>query len=222
MKKLIITLNILLIVFITGCTAAPSGNGVQTLEIVKDLTIVDELDCFVGDEIELSAKISDNAKEQVIWETSNPKIASVDEDGNVVVHKKGTVIITAYVKNTPYVCDSIFIDASSKVEQLGVGTGLSKDDPIFIGNEGDDEPLEIYFIEMQHIYSDSIFIKKGNVEILIDSGYEYDGQFVNKVITEHCADNRLDLLMLSHSDGDHIDGLKNALTTLWALQPPCF
>ena len=64
MKKLIITLNLLLFVFITGCTS-PSGNtSVQTLEIVKDLTIVDELDCFVGDSFDLNAKISDNKKEK--------------------------------------------------------------------------------------------------------------------------------------------------------------
>ena len=214
MKKLIITLNILLILFITGCTTGAGNNSIQTLEIVKDLTIVDEIDCFVGDIVELNTKISDNAKEQIVWESSNPKIASVDDKGKVTVHSKGTVIISAFVKDTPYVTDSIFIDSTRKIEQLGVGSGLSKDDPIFIGNEGEDEPLEIYFIEMQHIYSDSIFIKKGNVEILIDSGYEYDGNFVNKVITEHCADNKLDLLMLSHSDGDHIDGLVNALNKL--------
>ena len=217
MKKLIITLNLLLILFITGCTNAGGNNSIQKLEIVKDLTIVDELDCFVGDVVELNTKISDNKKEQIIWESSNPKIASVDENGKVTVNGKGTAIISAFVKDTPYVNDSIFIDATRKIEQLGVGSGLSKDDPIFIGNEGEDEPLEIFFIEMQHIYADSIFIKKGNVEILIDSGYEYDGNFVNKVIAEHCADNRLDALMVSHSDGDHIDGLINALKDIDAI-----
>ena len=217
MKKLIITLNLLLFVFITGCTS-PSGNtSVQTLEIVKDLTIVDELDCFVGDSFDLNAKISDNKKETIIWESSDEKIATVDKDGKVTIEGTGTAIISAFVKGTPYVNDSIFVDATRKVEQLGVGSGLSKDDPIFIGNEGEDEPLEIFFIEMQHIYADSIFIKKGNVEILIDSGYEYDGNFVNKLIIEHCADNRLDALMLSHSDGDHIDGLLNALNNVNAI-----
>ncbi len=214
MKKLIITLNLLLILFITGCTNASGNTSIQKLEIIKDLSIVDELDCFVGDSFELNTKISDNEKETIVWETSDPKIVTVDDEGNVTVVGKGTAIISAFVKDTPYVNDSIFVDATRKIEQLGVGTGLTKDDPIFIGNEGEDEPLEIYFIEMQHIYSDSIFIKKGNVEILIDSGYEYDGTFVNKVITEHCADNRLDVLMLSHSDGDHIDGLKNALNAV--------
>ena len=40
MKKLIIALNVLLILFITGCTTTPGGNkGVQTLEIIKDLRL---------------------------------------------------------------------------------------------------------------------------------------------------------------------------------------
>ena len=67
---------------------------------------------------------------------------------------------------------------------------------------------------MQHIYADSIFIKKGNVEILIDCGYEYDGDFVNKVLTQYCTDERLDVLMFSHGDGDHIDGAAKALATI--------
>jgi len=65
---------------------------------------------------------------------------------------------------------------------------------------------------MQHIYADSIFIKKGNVEILIDAGYEYDGTFVNQLLMEKVADRRLDAFMVSHSDGDHIDGIAKALT----------
>ena len=81
----------------------------------------------------------------------------------------------------------------------------------FKGNEGEEEPLEIYFLEMQHIYADSIFIKKGNVEVLIDAGWEYDGNYVDKVLTQYCTDDRLDLFMVSHSDGDHIDGVANAL-----------
>ena len=64
---------------------------------------------------------------------------------------------------------------------------------------------------MQHIYADSIFIKKGNVEVLIDAGYEYDGKYVNEFVNEHCTDDRLDLFMVSHSDGDHVDGIAEAL-----------
>ena len=210
MKKFICLIIVLLLSVVTGC-ASFSDSAVINLEILKDNVAVNELDVRVGDEFKLDVKANDNLDANVVWESSNPQILTVDENGNVVVLNNGTAVVTAKVNGKGYITDSIFVDSSAKVEQLGVGTGLTPDDPIFIGNEGSDEPLEIYFIEMQHIYSDSLFIKKGNVEILIDAGYEYDGGYVNQIITEHCTDGILDVLMVSHSDGDHIDGLIKAL-----------
>lgn len=97
------------------------------------------------------------------------------------------------------------------VEQTGVGSGTSADDPIFKGNEGKDEPLEIYFIEMTQVYEDSIFLKKGNVEVLIDAGELLDGEWISTFLAEKCTDNRLDLLMASHSDSDHVFGMSAAV-----------
>ncbi len=213
MKKFICLITLLLLFFVTSCTNYSNKNLIS-LEIVKDNVYVNELDVRVGDEFSLTTETNIGLFEGITWESSNPDVVSVDRKGNVTVHKKGTVIITAKVPGQSYISDSIFVDSSQAVEQLGVGSGFTPEDPIFIGNEGSDEPLEIYFIEMQHIYSDSLFIKKGNVEILIDAGYEYDGQFVNQVITEHCTDGILDVLMVSHSDGDHIDGLIKALENI--------
>lgn len=210
MKKIICLIIVLLLTTVTGCTTYSNSN-ITTLEIMKNDVVVNELDVRVGDEFKLETKSNLGLFESITWESSNPDVVSIDSKGNVVVHKNGKAVVTAKVNGQSYITDSIFVDSTQVVEQLGVGTGLSADDPIFIGNEGIDEPLEIYFIEMQHIYADSLFIKKGNVEILIDSGYEYDGEFVNQVITEHCADGILDCLMVSHSDGDHIDGLIKAL-----------
>ena len=195
-------------------TSSTEDVKLQSIDIIKDEIEVEELDVFVGDEFSLSTLANDGLTPNVQWTSSNNEIATIDIDGNVEVLGKGKCIITVSAVDYPYINDSIYIDATRKVEQIGVGSGKSKDDPVFLGNEGEDEPIEIYFIEMQHIYADSIFIKKGNVEVLIDAGYEYDGNFVNKVITEHCTDNRLDLFMVSHSDGDHIDGIKNALSTV--------
>ena len=209
MKKIFSFLNILLVLFLVGCN--PNATKPSSIEIFKDSVAIEELDVFVEDEISLDAKLDVELNMELVWETSNPQIVSVDSFGNLNVLDSGTVIITVYVKNYPFVSDSIYVDATYKIEQIGVGSGLSKDDPIFIGNEGEDEPLEIYFIEMQHIYADSLFIKKGNVEILIDAGWAYDGNYVNKVLTQYCTDDRLDLFMVTHGDGDHIDGITNAL-----------
>ena len=213
MKKILTFIIVSLLLFFTSC-APLTISGVVSLEILKDEVEINEVEVSVGDEITLETQTNNELEVIIIWESSNTEVASVDDEGKIVAHKKGTVVVSAYVKGQRYITDSIFVDVNSKVEQLGVGSGLSPEDPIFIGDEGEDEPLEIYFIEMQHIYADSLFIKKGNVEILIDSGYEYDGQFVNQVVTEHCTDGILDALLVSHSDGDHIDGLIKALENI--------
>ncbi len=206
-------LNFILLLILSFILTACSVEVVKptSINIFKDTTEVEELNVLVGDKFNLSYKINNDLELDVIWKSSDVKIINIDENGNVDVKNDGKVIITVTIKDYPYISDSININSTHKVEQLGVGSGLSKNDPIFKGNEGSDEPIEVYFIEMQHIYSDSIFIKKGNVEILIDSGYEYDGKYISELLSQYCTDDRLDLLMFSHSDGDHTDGALEAL-----------
>ena len=214
MKKIRVLASALVISLLTSCDLITPNSLVNSIEITKNSTVVEEVEVLVGDTLKLESVLNDDLKAKINWTSSNPEILSIDSEGNLTVKKSGKVVITAAVNGAPYINDSIFVTARNKVEQLGVGSGLSKDDPIFIGNEGDTEPLEIRFIEMQQVYGDSIFIKKGNVEILIDSGYEYDGNTVKQIVEQYCPDNRLDVLMLSHSDGDHIDGLSNALSVI--------
>lgn len=208
MRKLFIILLILVITSLTSCADLGSIISRQKIEIMKDNVLIEELDVIVGDSFNLSTNLSSTS--DLVWTSSNKQVVTVDMNGNVDVLSKGQVVLSVTVKDTPYITDSIYVSSSNKVEQTGVGSG-TKDDPIFLGNEGEDEPIEVYFLEMQHIYADSIFIKKGNVEVLIDAGWQYDGNYVNTVLTQYCADDRLDLFMVSHSDGDHIDGIANAL-----------
>ena len=212
MKKLIFVVNMLFILLLAGCKV--EATKPTSVDIYKDDVLIEELDVFEKDKFTLTTKINDDLKYDLVWESSNPSIATVDNHGNVEALSDGTVIISVYLKDYPYINDSIYLDVNYVVEQLGVGSGLTKDDPIFLGNEGSDEPIEVYFLEMQHIYADSIFIKKGNVEILIDAGWDYDGKYVNTVLTQYCTDDRLDVFMASHSDGDHIDGVANALANV--------
>ena len=213
MKKFRILASALVISLLAGCNTTQNSN-IKSIDITKNATSIEELEVLVGDTFKLESKLNDNLEAKINWTSSNPDVLTIDAQGNVTVKGSGRVVVTAVVDGVPYVNDSIFVKARGIVEQLGVGSGLTKDDPIFLGNEGEDEPLEIRFIEMQQVYGDSIFIKKGNVEILIDSGYEYDGNTVKQIVEQYCPDNRLDMLMLSHSDGDHIDGLSNALSVV--------
>jgi beta-lactamase superfamily II metal-dependent hydrolase len=211
MKRMCVLASALLVSLLAGCNQT---KNITSVEITKNSISVDDVEVLVGDKFKLEVLVNDNLKASLKWESSNTTVAQIDKDGNVTIVGKGEAIISVSVDGKSYVSDSLYLKSRNKVEQLGVGSGLTANDPIFLGNEGDEEPLEIRFIEMQQIYADSIFIKKGNVEILIDSGYGYDGDFVNQVVEQYCPDNRLDMLMLSHSDGDHIDGLSKALTAV--------
>ena len=219
MKKLGIILSLLLfclpICLLGSCEQVEIDENIKSIEIYRETTQIEELIITEGDTVELFAYVDGTPTYTFdtivdIWESSNEAIATV-KDGTIKGVKNGKVVITVSVNGMPFINDSIYLTVNSKVQQTGVGSGLSKEDPIFKGNEGKEEPIEVRFIEMQHIYSDSIFIKKGGVEILIDAGYEYDGEYVNKIIKQYCTDGRLDVLMASHADGDHIDGMANAL-----------
>lgn len=211
--------SLLLTGLFLGMTACNQGGtsvvNPTSIEIIKENNSIVDLTIEVGQSVDLMASITPtNAVSTVKWSSSNSDVVSVDENGRITGVSKGDAIISAVSTASSYIKKSVFISVFEPVGQKGVGSGHSPDDPIYIGNEGEDEPLEIYFIEMQHIYSDSIFIKKGNVEILIDSGYAYDGNFVSKFMEEHITDGRLDVIMASHSDGDHIEGFENAVSKI--------
>ena len=67
--------------------------------LTKGLNIIEkEKTLFIGDSYEIDTNlISDQADKTIVFETNNPEVASVDQDGMVVAHKRGTAKIT--VKN---------------------------------------------------------------------------------------------------------------------------
>jgi len=69
--------------------------------------------------------------------------------------------------------------------------------------------LETYVIEMVYQYGDSIFIKSGNFDMLIDAGQYSDGINVNQMLNTYCTDDILDVLIVTHGHGDHIGGFNN-------------
>ena len=183
------------------------------IEIQKDGVSVNEFNMIQTESLTLTIKNNKDINVDILWSIADSSIASIDENGVITAINTGITIITAKVKNAPYISTSAYVTVKDKVEQTGVGNG-TKASPIFLGNEGKSEPIEVYFLEMQHIYADSIYIKKGNVDILIDSGWSFDGLYVSKFLEEHMNDNTLDVLMFSHGDGDHVDGIANALKNI--------
>ena len=185
MRKLLLLLIILISTTLFSCQLLNNNNDktIDNIEIKKDNVEIEVLNVFIGDSFTLTIDGVD--KSNISWSSSNSSIVSINNNGDAVVLAKGLAIITASLKDAPYITDSIYVESTEKIEQKGVGSGLSKDDPIFLGNEGEDEPIEVYFFEMQHIYADSIFIKKGNVEVLIDAGWAYDGEYINTLLTQY-------------------------------------
>lgn len=76
------------------------------------------------------------------------------------------------------------------------------------------EPLEIYVLEMAGIYGDSLYLKQGDIDILIDAGWDSDGEYVRDFIDEHVCDKSLDLVVVTHPHGDHVGGMSIALENI--------
>lgn len=124
-----------------------------------------------------------------------------------------TSIISPSTSSNPISSSVLTPSSTSAIVEKGLGTGLTKEDPLFIGDTGSDN-LEIYFIEMTYLYGDSIYLKKGDVDILIDAGQMNDGPYVKAFLEEKCTDKRLDLLVTTHAHSDHIGGMPKALEAI--------
>lgn len=82
--------------------------------------------------------------------------------------------------------------------------GNNKKKNAFIVN-GD---VQIYSIEMHDKYGDSLFVKYGDYDILIDAGDRGDGQYVQEFVDSHISSDKiLDLLVVTHCHSDHMGGL---------------
>ena len=155
MKKLICTLSLLIVLFLVGCGVNPpaiENPKINSIEVVKNNESIEELNLTVGEQVKLAVVANDGLTAGVTWTSSDASVATVDANGNLSAVSKGTVVLSVFLTDRPFVSDSVVVKVSNKVEQTGVGSGLSNDDPIFLGNEGEDEPIEVYFIEMQHIF----------------------------------------------------------------------
>ena len=185
------------------------------IEIFLGTDVVKKIDAKIGDTFQLIANISPSeANQAVTWSIDNTNVATISEEGKLTTTAEGEAIITARSSSNSKVSTNLYLFVTPEEEQVGlkkVGTGFSKNDPIFGGNEGKDAPLEIYFIEMRQMYADSIYIKKGHFDMLIDSGEAFDGKYISQFLKDKMEDDNLDVLMASHGDSDHIAGMKNAL-----------
>ncbi|MFA5660134.1 MAG: hypothetical protein WC968_01890 [Bacilli bacterium] len=201
------------LVGVTACNGGDSqGVAPESIAILYNGETVEELALFEEEEIQLNVKIPNpNADPTVKWSVSDLAIASISDQGLLKGLQEGVTIVTAASTINPAIFGSLLINIEKVPYQSGVGSGKSVNDPIFKGNEGRNDPLEIYFLETYQIYADSIYLKKGNVDVIIDGGFAFDGTENNAFLKEKITDQKVDLLMATHADGDHTDGIANLL-----------
>ncbi|HOM32246.1 MAG TPA: Ig-like domain-containing protein [Bacilli bacterium] len=218
------TIGLLVILALTGCgkrtssevsltTSAPSLSDEPSIatplsiQVFKNDIRAYDVTVDVSHTINLEARVLPlDAPQEVVWSVVNSELATVSTTGAVTGVAPGETMINVHALNYPDVKTSLFLTVNKVAEQTGVGSGTSADDPLFKGYEGDG-PLEVYFLETYKIYADSLYIKKGNIDIVIDGGWKCDGELNRDFLNEKVTDGRIDMLIASHGDGDHTQGI---------------
>lgn len=76
------------------------------------------------------------------------------------------------------------------------------------GNQVVDGELSIHFLELGNNYTgDSVFIKAGNTDILIDAGSRQNSATtIGNYVDQYCEDGVLEYVIVTHAHQDHIAG----------------
>lgn len=145
------------------------------------------------------------------YSSSNPNI--LDNNGNFtspISDTSITISVSLKLDGIEFEIQEFTAIAHAPASRSGV-LG-SKQNPIYQGRKSIDK-LEIYFIEMHKQYGDSIYIKAGDFDMLIDAGQIEDGYYVNKMLQENMVDSTLDLIVATHAHSDHIGGMASVLSS---------
>ncbi|HIU01524.1 MAG TPA: MBL fold metallo-hydrolase [Candidatus Coproplasma excrementavium] len=85
------------------------------------------------------------------------------------------------------------------------------EDDVIYGNKEDiaEAELSIHFIELGNKYTgDCTLIKVGDTEVLIDAGSRQNSApAIKEYVDEYCTDGKLEYVIATHADQDHIAGL---------------
>ena len=196
----------------------PATNGKplfpEELKICKkgEATPLENLSLVEGESADLVVVYEETSKELTFkYESSDQEIATINEQFTLNALKAGQIFLKVTCNEKVELTKTIIVEVLDKVEQKGVGSGRTQEDPLFIGNEGSTDPVEVHFIEVQRMYGDSIYIKKGLVDILIDGGTSDDGEHIKEFLNENMEDEILDLVIVTHTHEDHYGGMAKAL-----------
>ncbi len=95
---------------------------VSVLPVLVEAIILDPdiIQCIIGEKFVIKASVlPENASNPHIdWESSNPDVASVDQDGNVEIIREGSCRIIAYATDGSDVSAECFITGTSGIESI--------------------------------------------------------------------------------------------------------
>ncbi|MFA5283821.1 MAG: MBL fold metallo-hydrolase [Bacilli bacterium] len=100
------------------------------------------------------------------------------------------------------------------IDTSDTSPSISYIDDSTVSVDPSDTPLEIYVMEMINYYGDSIYMKYGDYDILIDAGWATDGTRINTFLKGKMSDDTIDLLIATHPHSDHVAGISNAVSGL--------
>ncbi len=177
-------------------------------------------ECFINiDNVSLSTKISDNNLES--WVINNTPTTTASSlmlptttmyGGSITWSSSNQSIISdlGYV-NQPN--EMIFVTMTATIAYQGIIHIVTIE--IKINGLLSSTPLEIYFIDIGKYGSsdcgESIYIKYGNIDIIVDAGDHFDStkQAIEETINQHLEDGVIDYVIATHPDSDHIGGMAN-------------
>lgn len=161
---------------------------------VKSITVA-PVDCAVGESVKLSATVLPNnaTNKTLYWESSNPTIASVTENGILTKHAPGNVKITAYTTDGGIVKGSVEMFASKLEEAFYEEFKIFPNpaDKVLYYSMKDVEKLTIYSLKgekiMQYFPNES---NKLPVDKLNPGVYILSAINNNNIYTAHFIVNR--------------------------------
>lgn len=112
---------------------------------VESVTLSEsKLDMFVGDSETLTATVlpAEATEKDVTWTSSDPKVATVDENGKVTAVKAGTATITVSVKSNPELTDTCEVTVTDQIFPV-TGVALTPDKATL--NVGETQKLTVEF-----------------------------------------------------------------------------
>ena len=110
--------------------------------VIKPVTLVfiywSHLDLRVGEVVDIDAEVSpaDATNRNVIWSSSNPLIATVDNDGKITAVRKGAATITATSSDGPYASCEVTVTGETVITPIRYGGASRFETAVKVSNAG--------------------------------------------------------------------------------------